>query len=71
MKLVSLVLGTYTEMPALSLTLAQAARLFGLRQRTCEMLFDDLVRSGRLRRGQDGRYSLLESGGTFDSNRMK
>src|SRR5688572_13578134 len=54
--IVSLVLGTYTEMPGLSLHLPQAARLFGLRETTCSVVLEDLVRSGRLRRSQDGQY---------------
>jgi CheY-like chemotaxis protein len=52
----TMVVGTYREMPGLSLDLAQAARLFGLRVRTCEVLLDDLVRCGRLRRSMNGRY---------------
>jgi hypothetical protein len=52
----NMVVGTYREMPGLSLDLAQAARLFGLRARTCEVLLDDLVRRGRLRRLMNGRY---------------
>ena len=54
--LVALVLGTYVEMPGLSLHLHQAARLFGLRDRTCEVVLNDLVRDGRLRQSQDGQY---------------
>jgi hypothetical protein len=54
--LVALVLGTYAEMPGLSLQLPQAARLFGLRDRTCEVVLGDLVRDGRLRQSKDGQY---------------
>jgi hypothetical protein len=54
--LVALILGTYSEMPGLSLYLPQAARLFGLRDRTCQVIFDDLVREGRLRQSPDGQF---------------
>lgn len=57
-QLISLVLGTYKEMPGLSLNLPQAARLFGLRYKTCEVLLEDLVRSGYLRRMLDDQYGL-------------
>jgi hypothetical protein len=54
--LAALILGTYAEMPGLSLHLHQAARLFGLRDRTCEVVLNDLVRDGRLRQSQGGQY---------------
>lgn len=60
--LVTLVLGTYAEMPGLSLHLHQAARLFGLRDRTCEVVLGDLVREGRLRQSRDGQYRGASSG---------
>lgn len=60
-ELVARILGCYQEMPGLSLRLDQAARLFGLRTRTCEIVLEDLVRAGRLRRGPDGRYLRGES----------
>jgi len=56
--LVNLIIGTYREMPGLSLTLPQAARLFGLRDATCRVLLDDLVREGQLRRLRDGQYGI-------------
>ena len=55
--LVAMILGTYREMPGLCLHVHQAARLFGLRQATCQIVLDDLVAEGRLRRGADGQYS--------------
>ena len=55
-RLVALVLGTYAEMPGLSLHLNQAARLFGLRETTCQVVLDDLVREGRLGLSADGQY---------------
>jgi hypothetical protein len=57
--LVSMIIGTYREMPGLSLSLNQAARLFGLRSTTCQIVLDDLVRAGHLRRASDGQYSSL------------
>ena len=57
-ELISTILGTYSEMPGLMLRLEQAAKLFGLRSRTCEVVLDSLVRRGRLRRTADGQYAL-------------
>jgi hypothetical protein len=54
--LITLILGTYAEMPGLSLHLHQAARLFGLREATCQVVLRDLVRDGRLRQSADGQY---------------
>ena len=58
----ALVLGTYAEMPGLSLTLPQAARLFGLREVTCRCVLGDLVRESRLRQSADGQYRAASSG---------
>jgi hypothetical protein len=55
-ELVAMVLGTFREMPGLCLHLNQAARLFGVHPTTCEILLDDLVALGRLRRAHDGQY---------------
>jgi hypothetical protein len=55
-RLVIMIEATYREMPGLCLHLNQAARLFGLRERTCQVVLDDLVRDGRLRRAADGQY---------------
>lgn len=57
-ELVSLILGNYLEMPGLSLTSPQAARLFALHRTTCDVVLRDLVVAGRLRRDWNGRYSL-------------
>jgi hypothetical protein len=46
--LVALILGSYAEMPGLSLHLHQAARLFGLRDRTCEVVLNDPAGATRL-----------------------
>jgi hypothetical protein len=53
-----MIVGAYQEMPGLSLLLPQAARLFGVRTRTCQVVLDDLVSDGRLRRTSDGQYRL-------------
>ena len=55
--LAPMIIGTYREMPGLSLHLPQAARLFGLRTATCQVILDDLVRQDRLRRANDGQYT--------------
>lgn len=60
--LVALILGTYAEMPGLTLHLPQAARLFGLREATCHVVLSDLVRDGRLRQTPDGQYRTANSG---------
>ena len=60
--LVALILGSYGEMPGLSLHVHQAARLFGLRDRTCEVVLNDLVRDGRLRQSPDRQYRAANSG---------
>jgi hypothetical protein len=51
-----LILGTYNDLPGLRLHLGQAARLFGLKVSTCEIVLADLVRKGCLQRASDGRY---------------
>jgi hypothetical protein len=47
---------SYREMPGLCLSVAQAARLFGLRESTCHIVLDDLVRARRLRLSANGQY---------------
>ncbi len=61
-QLIALILGTYEEMPGLSLYLHQAARLFGLREATCLVVLSDLVREGRLRQSADKQYRSANSG---------
>jgi hypothetical protein len=56
-QLTDTILGCYNDLPGLSLHLPQAARLFGLRLRTCESVLNDLVRAGRLHRAHDGQYT--------------
>ena len=61
--LVALILRTYAEMPGLSLHLCQAARLFGLREATCEVILTDLVTDGRLRQSADNQYCAANNAG--------
>lgn len=56
-QLTATILGCYNDLPGLSLHLQQSARLFGLRLRTCELVLNDLVRAGRLRREADGQHT--------------
>jgi hypothetical protein len=52
------IVGTYQEMPGLCLKLPQAARLFGVSDRICHVVLEELVEAGRLRRMPDGQYAL-------------
>ena len=55
-QIVAMVLGTYREMPGLSLLIADAVRLFGLPLDTCRAVLDHLVAAGTLRRTDRGHY---------------
>jgi hypothetical protein len=57
-QLVAMILGTYREMPGLRLHLNQAVRLFGLPPSTCQVVLEDLVGQGKLRRTHDGQYAV-------------
>ena len=57
-QLVSMIVGAYREMPGLALLPRQAARLFALRQHTCQLVLDHLVSLGRLRITSTGHYTL-------------
>ena len=46
----------YREMPGLSLTLPQAARLWGLDQGTCERILTNLIDRRVLKRAWNGTY---------------
>ena len=48
----------YREMPGLRLTLAQAARLWGLQALQCRALLGALVERGRLVETPEGLYSV-------------
>jgi hypothetical protein len=50
--------GEFREMPGLSLTLAQATRLWGLEHETCRVVVDRLVASAFLRRTPGGAITL-------------
>jgi len=52
----------YAEMPGLQLTIAQARRLFGLGERLCVRLLDELVERHFLVRLPNGRYTRLTEG---------
>ena len=56
LQLVSMIVGMYREMPGLSLNLQQAARLFGVRLSTCEVVLQDLVNRAELNKTNDGQY---------------
>ena len=52
--------GEYAEMPGLSLTLAQAQRLWALDQSTCSLVLRTLVEHRFLRTTARGRYVRAE-----------
>ena len=54
--------GEYREMPGLSLTLPQAARLWGLDCDTCELVLMKLIERRILTRGLNGTYIRRSSG---------
>ena len=55
-ELIVRVRGEYREMPGLSLTVAQAQRLWGLEGATCQTLLERLVETRFLRRTRHGRF---------------
>jgi DNA-binding IclR family transcriptional regulator len=56
--LVRRIRGEYQEMPGLTLTIPQAALLFGVRESTCVRLLRALVEEGFLRQTSAGRYMM-------------
>jgi len=52
------VLSEFEEMPGMSLTLRQAARLFGLDQDFCREIIDTLIDSAYLRQTSAGTITL-------------
>jgi DNA-binding IclR family transcriptional regulator len=56
--LLSRIQGEFREMPGLSLTVDQAARLFGLPSEACTRVLGVLEHSGVLRQAGDGQYRL-------------
>jgi len=57
-QIVTRVRGEFLEMPGLSPTLAQAARLFALPTTDCQQVLGLLTNDGFLRCGPDGHYRL-------------
>jgi Fic family protein len=57
--------GEYREMPGLSLTIAQAQRLWGLEPSTCQTVFEHLVEARILRRTRHGRFVRCDSPGGY------
>ncbi len=55
-EVVSRIRGEFLEMPGLSLTLAQAQRLWGLDRRRCAALLNVLVKGGFLFRTREGTF---------------
>jgi Fic family protein len=63
--------GEYLEMPGLRLTCAQAQRLWGLDQQTCQTVLESLINDGFLQRRDDGLYARLSDGAvSFPPMRM-
>jgi hypothetical protein len=58
-QLIPLVLGTFKETFGTRLSLAEATRLFGLREATCRVVLEHLVAEKRLTRTRDGRYTTV------------
>jgi len=58
-QLISVVLGTFKETLGERLSLAEARRLFGLREVTCRVVLDYLVGKNLLRQTRDGRYTMI------------
>ena len=48
--------GEYREMPGLSVTLPQAARLWGMDRSTCELVLANLIERRVLKRALNGTY---------------
>ena len=55
------VCGEFLEMPGLTLTHAQACRLWGLDPQTCSRVLNLLTVEGFLHRGRDGRYAAVRA----------
>jgi hypothetical protein len=59
-RLLGRVRSEFLEMRGLTLTMAQARRLFNLRDDICTRVLDTLVRQGVLRERADGSFGLVE-----------
>lgn len=60
--LVARIRSEYREMPSLSLTVAQAQRLWGLDEQTCRSVLKSLECEGFLKRAADGSYRRAGGG---------
>ena len=58
--LVRRIRGEFEEMPGLSLTSAQASKLFGISPDVCASILSHLIEEGVLRLKSDGRYTRSE-----------
>ena len=58
-QLIPLVLGTFKETLGERRSLAEARRLFGVREATCKVVLEYLVGEKLLRRTRDGRYTMV------------
>jgi hypothetical protein len=56
------VYGEFLEMPGMRLTPSQAQRLWGLNERTCQLLLDYLVDAKFLSRSAHGNYGRSSDG---------
>ncbi|MGC4084971.1 MAG: hypothetical protein QM736_23360 [Vicinamibacterales bacterium] len=61
LRLANLVRADYAEMPGLSVTLAQAQRLWSADERTCRVVFETLIARGLLRQTANGRFVKCSS----------
>ena len=57
-KLVQRIREQFQEVPALRLTLGEAARFWGLDAQTCESVLRTFEQTGFLKRSPDGRYQI-------------
>jgi hypothetical protein len=58
--LVDRIRGEFQEMRGLSITVEQAARLFGIPSQACSRILADLAANGLLHLRTDGRYVLRD-----------
>jgi hypothetical protein len=64
-------LSEFEEMPAMVLSLAQAARLFGIPLTVCATVLGELVEVGALRRTADGRYGSVKLGSLVSTGKRR
>lgn len=61
--LLSRVRGEYREMPGLRLTVQEACRLWQIDARVCEVVLQELVAGGFLKRTNDGAFIAMPIAG--------